>query len=79
MRALFLLACALAIGEAHAFDPQEQATIDAMQQQIVLLQAQLAHLTGSAISPEDAALLSWSVAGVLAIGFGIKQIRDQVK
>lgn len=73
---IFALVTLLSTGEVLAFDSTEQATIDSLQQQITLLQAQLAQLTGSALDPADVVLLSWLVVGVLAIGFGVKAIKE---
>lgn len=74
-RLLVALTFALTFGEASAFDASEQATIDALQQQIVQLQAQLAQLTSGSLEPADVVLISWAVVAVLAVGFGIKQLK----
>jgi hypothetical protein len=66
---------ALTCGGASAFDSTEQATIDALQQQIVLLQTQLAQLNGSALTPEEVAALAWGVVLCLSVGLGVKAIK----
>ena len=72
------LTFALTFGEVLAFDQNEQAVIDAQQQQIVALQAQLAQLQSSDLAPEDVVTLSWLVVACLAVGAGIKNLKGML-
>lgn len=76
LAAVFLIS--VSSGGAFAFDPAEQASIDALQQQVVNLQTQLSALQGNALPLEDVVAIAWAVVAALIAGGTVKIIRSYI-